>query len=41
MRPWWRGSTGGYLTLQWAQQTAETSDATMLAYLWLKLTRVG
>ena len=34
-------ATGGYLTLQWAQQTAEASDATMLAYSWLKLTRVA
>ena len=35
------GATGGYLTLQWAQQVAEASDATMLAYSWLKLTRVA
>ena len=34
-------ATAGYLTLQWAQQTAEASDATMLAYSWLKLTRVA
>lgn len=31
----------GVDSLQWAQQTAEASDATMLAYSWLRLTRIA